>query len=333
MNDRLRTVLVPTLAAACAVAMTASASAAEKNTHSELRVEGIGKTLEQGTNYSNASIGTRNSKACGPTDSRRERLRGANAMGLVGHAARVNRRLKPFRTSDTFDFGLIVCQIGDFKGLDANRSWLYKVNHEFASVGGDQLKVGRGDEVLWYFANFSTGQNTGDELDLRNVPVSVRPGQPFQVRVVGYDASGDPSPAAGARVRGGASSTTDPAGRTTVVARATPGTMRLRAVRGDDIASAPVEVCVANDLSRCPDARGEGFVGTDDADAIRATGGPDSIRPRGGRDTVAARGGADSVAVRGGGRDRVNCGPGRDRVRADREDRVGDSCEVVKRRR
>ena len=332
MNDRLRTVLVPTLAAACAVAMTASASAAEKNTHSELRVEAIGKTLEAGTNYSNASIGARNGNACGPTDSRRERLRGANAMGLVGNAARVNRRLTPFRTSDTFDFGLIVCQVGDSKGF-ANRAWLYRVNHRSPTIGADKRKVDRGDEVLWYFANFSTGQNTGQELDLRDVPVRVRPGQSFQVGVVGYDEGGSPSPAFGAQVRGGAAPPTNAAGRTTVMARATPGTMRLRAVRGDDIVSAPVEVCVANDLSRCPDARGETFVGTGDADGIRGTGGPDSIRPRGGRDAVTARGGSDSVFVRGGGRDRVNCGPGRDRVRADREDRVGDTCEAVERGR
>lgn len=332
MKNRLRTVAVPTLVVACALAAAAPAGAIDRTTHSSLRVESIGRTLDPGTNYSNKTIRTRNSRACGPIDSRRERLGGANAMGLIGHGARVNRSLAPFRTSDTFDFGRIVCQVGDFKGF-GDRSWLYKVNHRSPTVGGDLRKVDRGDDVLWFFANFSTGANTGQELELRGVPVRVRPAQSFQVRVVGYDQQGDATAAAGARVRGGAAAPTNGAGRTTVTARLTPGTMRLEAVRGDDVASAPVEVCVAVNLGDCPGARGETFVGTADADAIRATGGPDSIRPRGGADLVAANAGGDRIAVSGGGRDRVNCGPGRDRVTADGTDRIADNCEAVSWRR
>jgi hypothetical protein len=200
-------------------------------------------------------------------------------------------------------------------------------------VAANQRRVGRADEVLWFFANFSTGRNTGDELELRGAPIKAIAGQSFQVRVVGYDQAGTASPVAGARVRGaGVVPPTNAQGRTTVVARGTPGTMRLEAVHGDDVASAPVEVCVAANLSRCPDARGETFIGTADADAIRATAGPDSIRPRGGADAVTAGAGADEIGVRGGGRDRVDCGPGRDRVTADPDDGVAGNCEAVSRR-
>jgi hypothetical protein len=332
VKNRLRTIAVPTLVVACALATAAVAGAADRTTHSFLRVESIGSTLDPGTNYSNKTIRTRNSGACGPIDSRGERLAGANAMGIVGHAANVNGRLAPFRTSDTFDFGRIVCRVGDFKGF-ADRAWLYKVNHRSPTVAADLRRVGRADEVLWFFANFSTGRNTGRELELRGAPVRAITGQTFDVRVVGYDQEGVATPVAGARVNGGGTAPpTNAQGRTTVMARATPGTMRLEAVHGDDVASAPVEVCVAANLSRCPDARGETFIGTADADAIRATGGPDSIRPRGGADAVTADAGADDIAVRGGGRDRVDCGPSRDRVVADPDDRIAANCEAVSRR-
>lgn len=323
MNHRPRTALVLLLAAACALALGATATARTK--HSNLRVEAIKKTLDPGTEYSNGSIRTRNSNACGPRDEKRERLKGANAMGIVGHAADANKALAPFRTSDTFDFGLIVCQIGSFKGFE-NRAWLYKVNHKAPPIGADQRKVGRGDDVLWYFANFTSGRNTGAELALRGVPVAARPGDTFAVKVVAYSDKGKKRPASGAKVRG-AAKPTGPNGTTVVTARSSPGTMRLEGRRGNDIATAPVEVCVQQRLSRCPDRRGETFVGTGRGDDIRATAGPDAIRARGGRDLIRARGGGDSIRVKGGGRDRVNCGSGRDRVEADSTDRLAANCE------
>ena len=326
MNNRLRAVLVLSLAVACVLA-TATAGAA-KTTHSKLRVEAIGKTLDPGFHYSNASIRTRNSDACGERDSRRERLRGPNAMGLVGHASRFNRRLRPFRTSDTFGFGLIVCRIDAYKGF-GNRAWLYKVNHVSPPVGADQRRVGRGDEVLWYFANFSTGRNTGDELALRGVPVAATPGERFEVQALAYDGNGDARPAADVRVRSAAEPTAAD-GTTTVTARSTPGTMAIRGARGNDIPSEQLAVCVKRNLSRCPERRGGAFVGTGRPDAIRASGGPDLIRARDGRDNVRARRGDDLIDVRRGRKDRVNCGAGHDKVRADRRDSVASNCEVVR---
>lgn len=338
MNNRLRTVLVLSLATACALAVTATATG--RTTHSHLRVEAAGKALEPGTVYSNRSVTTRNSRACGRINSKRERLRGPNAMGLAAHASKVNRRLRPFRTSDTFDFGAIVCEIGSFKGFQ-NRYWLYNVNHQLATIGGDQLRVGRGDEVLWYYVNCTEttasfecvdGQNYGQELDL-SAPVRTRPGA-FGVRAFEYSSSGQRRPQGGVRVSGPgvAPVTTGPDGRAVVTATESTTLRATRASQGD-IPSAPLEVCVDSNLARCPDRRGETFVGTGSADDIRATAGPDVIRPRGGKDLVKAGGGDDRVQVRRGGRDRVNCGPGRDVVRADRRDRVASNCERVTRRR
>lgn len=328
MNNRLRTFVVLCLATACALAAATTATAA--TTHSKLRVEATGSTLDAGTNYSNGAIRTQNSSACGPRNSARERLRGANAMALVGHASKVNRRLRPFRTSDTFgsQAGLVVCEVGSFKGF-GNRAWLLRVNHRFASVSGDRTRVGRGDEVLWYYANFNTGRNAGDELGLRQVPAAVRPGQQFQVRALSYAADGSARPAAGVKVTG--APRTNANGVTAVTARSTPGTMLIRGTRGNDVPTEPLAVCVARDLARCPDRRGETYIGTPRADDIRGGAGPDVIRPRGGRDVVSSRRGDDVVRVRGGGRDRVNCGAGRDVVKADTDDRVAANCEVVRR--
>lgn len=329
MKTRPRALAALTLMGACALGTAATAEA--RTTHSTLRVEGPSSALDPGTNYSNGTIRTTNTSACGKRDSRRERLEGANAMGIIGHAARVNLRLRPFRTSDTFDFGTIVCRIGDFVGFD-NTAWLYKVDHAFASVGGDQLSVGRRADVLWYFANFSTGRNTGDELELVGVPDRVQPGESFEVTAVAYDGSGQRSPAAEVRVSGSNATAPQPTGangRTTVTATGS-GAATLRGRRGNDIASAPVKVCVNQALSKCPKVRGEVFVGTNRADKILATRGADTIRARGGRDLIRARDDRDFVNVRRGGRDRVNCGRGRDVVRASSRDRVADNCEVVR---
>jgi hypothetical protein len=143
---------------------------------------------------------------------------------------------------------------------------------------------------------------------------------------VAYSDKGKKSPAEGVKVRG-AATPTGQNGTTVVTARSSPGTMQLEGKREDDIPTAPVAVCVQQRLARCPDRRGETFIGTGRGDDIRATGGPDVIRARGGRDRVGARGGGDSIRVKGGGRDRVNCGPGPDRVKADRLDRLAANCE------
>ena len=53
--------------------------------------------------------------------------------------------------TDAFDFGLGVCGIGGFQAQGAG-SWYLKQNHAGAQVGGDQLAVKKGDDILWYLA-------------------------------------------------------------------------------------------------------------------------------------------------------------------------------------
>lgn len=100
------------------------------------------------------------------------------------------------------------------------------------------------------------------------------------------------------------------------------GDLRLTAVRGTDIRSQTLRVCVDPQPSGCPSKRGKKILGRDADDRIEGTGGADTIRARGGRDRVLARGGEA---------DRVDCGPGRDKVLADRHDKIAKNCETVRR--
>jgi hemolysin type calcium-binding protein len=68
-------------------------------------------------------------------------------------------------------------------------------------------------------------------------------------------------------------------------------------------------------------------------DRVRGSRGPDTINLGAGRDSVGAGRGNDTIRARDGARDRIGCGRGLDRVFADRRDRVGGTCERVRRPR
>jgi Ca2+-binding RTX toxin-like protein len=212
-----------------------------------------------------------------------------------------------------------VCRIGDFGAFSASDAWLYKVNHKSPLVGAEQYRFHSGDQVLWYFADFATGRNTGDELELRT-PARVRPNRPFSVRAVAYDADGNAKAAPGVVISGDAKAVTDATGTATVKA-SRQGSFRLRGKRGNDIPAAPTATCVNANLDRCPAARGERIFGTSPPDTIVGTAGA--------ADVISGRGGDDRIDVSRGGADSVSCGAGNDYVRASRNDRVARDCERV----
>jgi hypothetical protein len=304
--------------AVCALLALPGLASAGPPVISKLRVEARGQALERGTFYVNntARLNTTTGQ-CGPDrpgDTRT--IAGPSAIGLVEYAKATNALLRPYDVSDTFDFGLIVCRIGDAGAFNSSQAWLYRVNHKEAQVGGDQYRLARGDQVLWYFADFATGANTGKELGLR-APARVQPGAPFTVTAFEYDAEGVRSRAAGVTISGGSGAVTGPDG-TARVSFGREGTKRLRAARGNDIASAPTAVCVNRSLSRCPEQRTEFIVGTGSPESIVGTGAPDAVY---------ARAGNDQIDVRNGGADGVVCGPGNDNVLAGSTDRLARDCE------
>lgn len=309
------------LACALAVALAAPTAALARPATAELRVEAGGAPLVAGTSFvtDTARIQTDAAPGCGGSG-RVATLRGPTALGLVAYATRVTRALRPIGVSDRFSFGLFLCNLRRFTGGDT-RFWVYKVNHVSPEVGGDQYALRGGEQVLWYFEDVARSVNTGDELVV-SAPARARSGHSFRVTVHAYDAAGRRRPAAGALVYGETVQRTRADGTATIFSDRVGG-LSLRAVRGSDVPSAPVRVCLAERLSRCAAARGERVIGTNRADAIAGTRGPDEID---------ARGGDDRVRVRGGGTDHVRCGGGRDTVEADRHDRVARDCERVVRR-
>lgn len=311
----LSTFAVATLAA---TAMTGPAMGAV----SDLRVEAGGRTLTDAAfTTETESLATDTTKpACGGTGQTKT-LAASTALGLLATAADRRSVLRPLRISDKFSFGLLVCGVGGFTSTDSG-FWLYKVNHVAPEVGGEAFKITAGDRVLWYFQNTAAKSNTGDELDLA-APARARKGSEVAVTVSSYSGSGARRPAAGARVLFGSRPVTADASG---VAKATLSrSTTVRAVRGGDIPSAPLKVCVAAKLRDCPSARGKAIFGGTAGDRLRGTAGPDVIRSGSGN---------DRIDVRGGSADRVRCGRGRhDRVRLGKGDRVARDCEFVNGRR
>jgi hypothetical protein len=225
---------------------------------------------------------------------------GTTALGLLGDAARTDRDLRPLSISDHFDFGLALCGVGGHVAK-GSKSWYLKVNHTDPQLGGDSVKVGRGDDVLWYLA---PSYPYPDELELQ-APARALPGVPFAVRVLGFDDAGKRSPARGVKLPG-ADLPTGSDGRTTVqLDRST----LLTARRGKAIPDA-ARVCVG---ASCPAKPALVIAGSSARDVIAGSGGPDR---------VLASGGPDRVNVSGGGADMVDCGSGKDVVVLDPSDRA-----------
>lgn len=253
-------------------------------------------------------------------------INGPTALGLVQHATVTQRALRPLSVTDAFGFGLGLCGFGGFEA-DQDHFWYLKKNHVEQSVGGDQVALVGGDDVIWYLMPISNCPPPDffcqvSDLLLK-MPLRARPGQVLTATVLGYDHRGKVGPAAGATVFGGAApAVTGPDGRATVVVP-TAGIRRVYAKRGGDIPSQAVRLCVAESPGKtCPRKQGKTIAGSGFADRIVGTPG---------RDKVKALGGNDRISVRGGNRDKVKCGAGRDSVKADRRDRVAGSCEKVRR--
>jgi hypothetical protein len=309
--------------AACALAVLALPASASGIT-TKLRVEADGHDIGPGFRYVHDSVSytTSQNEACkgsGETGS----ISGPSAMGLLIQAAEFTRDLRPVRISDQFDFGLLVCGVGDYESSDT-AFWLYKVDHVSPEVAGEQFPINRShSEVLWFFQNIETGSNTGDELELTLSENVVQEGTPVEVTVRAYDENGLASPATGVRLEGASDAMTDADGTATVTFEE--GRPFVRGVRGNDIQTDLLHLCVWEDsASECRRWLTGWTAGTGEADRIRGTANPERITGRRGDDRINSRG--DGAA------DSVRCGKGDDVARVDQVDRVRRSCEKVRRR-
>ena len=310
------------LVLACAALLLLPAAGSAALVPAKLRVEGSTRALDFGTYYANDTADFRTETPAGCGGSGRVRVvRNATALGILDYADNVNRRLRPVSVSDRFEFGLFVCGIGRFQSTGASSFWLYKVNHRAETVGADRRRLRANDQVLWYFVDTATGRNTGQELELI-APPRTRSGNTFTVQVYARDDAGNRTPASGATILGADEETTDASGRARIRLDGE-GVVALRAIRGNDIRSEQLGVCVSGNVANCPSIRGETIVTTNRSERIGGTRGADTIFSRGGNDTV---------NVRGGNPDVVRCGRGRDTVFLSANDVAARDCERVFRR-
>jgi hypothetical protein len=172
------------------------------------------------------------------------KMKEATALGMLLRASKFTAALRPVLITDAFDFGLGICGIGG-STASTKASWYLKVNHKNPNLGGEMVRIERGDEVLWALASFPYPK----ELSLV-APFSAHPGEPFQVRVFSYDDKGKRKPAAGVTVTG-ASGPTDASGYAMVTLS---DTATLIARHGKDIPSNSerVRMCLPN--GACPKA-------------------------------------------------------------------------------
>jgi len=306
-------------AAALLMIVPSVAGAKTKTVPADLRVVGpSGQSLAQLEQYTGSvKVDTDPNAVCFGPDTggsgARVRLPGATALGLVQDASSTARDLQPLSLTDAFDFGLGVCGIGGFQAQGA-ASWYLKQNHAGAQVGGDQVALKKGDEVLWYLAPSFPYPS---ELELV-APDRAEPGGQIEVEVARYADDGTRTPAAGATVSGGSSpATTDAGGTATVTVGSSD--VALRATLGTDIPSNEADVCVADAEGKCSPQH-----------VIAGTGKPDKIKGTVLADKIKARASNDRVKARGGGPDHINCGSGRrDVAVVDAHDTVR-ACEKVK---
>jgi hypothetical protein len=291
-----------------------------------LRVEAPGATLDPGTQYAVRSpIGALRGETLANGNCARGQgripLAGRTALGLAATAFNATKALDPLWIVED-GFGRRICRMAGFNETDTPfTGWLYRVNHTAPPVGADVAQLKHADEVLWVFADFGSGINTGDELVL-NAPIATAPGMiEVSVTSVSFDGAVTPAPD-GTVVTGGAAPVTTVGGKALVGVPS--GTSFLRATADaatpTEIASASQSVCAFANPADCPPQRGQRIVGTNLNDGFKGGGGPDIVRTRGGRDKVRVRGGATDV---------VNCGKGRDIVIADASDKLR-KCEKVK---
>lgn len=293
-----------------------------------LRVEAPGKTVEPGTYYAPRNpIAARRGELQGAGNCVRAggdiTLPGRTALGLLASAANASAGLRPVLVAEDA-VGRRVCRAAGFNETDTPfTGWLYRVNHVPPTPAADLVGIRKSDEVLWVFANFGSGANTGDELVL-NAPFRATPGV-VQVSVTAFDFNGVSKPAPDGTVINGGTAPVVTGGGVAAVPVA-PGRTTLWAAgpgaAPTEIPSNRVRVCVDAQLTDCPAAPGRRIVGSNARDVIKGTPGPDVIRTRGGRDVV---------RVRGGSADVVNCGKAEDKVIADASDTVR-RCEKGERR-
>jgi hypothetical protein len=229
MTNRIRGTHAVALAVVAIAAPAAEAAPVSVN----LRVEGQSRTIFDGPVTTDGHTITTPSGGTHPCDGTNN---GAHpgpvptATAALDDGARLNNLTWDAAWFDSFQ-DYAVNRVAD-ESATSSQFWGYAVNFKFASVGGCQMRVNQGDEVLWIFDAFSKT----NVLKLAG-PGAATTGAPVTVQVTD---GGDGSPQAGASV-GGAQTGAD--GRATL-SFADAGVHRLKAERAGSVRSNTITLCV-----------------------------------------------------------------------------------------
>ncbi|MDQ3103397.1 MAG: hypothetical protein M3Q53_06135 [Actinomycetota bacterium] len=247
---------------------------------------------------------------------------GSTALSQLLDATGSDRDVKPVSVSDSFDFGLAICGIGE--AVSPQTGFLYlKQDHVGAPTGGDQTLVKKGDEILWFLIEDFEAP-TPDELVLK-APATAKAGSEIKVKVLSYADDGKKSPAEGVEVTD-ADAPTNARGVTTVPAES--DLVLVQATREGSIPSNVGEVCTTK-IAKCP----RGYAAT-----IGGTDGDDKIAAGKLAETILAGDGDDQIDATkaGSAPDLVKCGAGDDTITIDGGEPAGPAgtriagCERVR---
>jgi hypothetical protein len=231
MTNRIRGLAVGV--ALVAVAATAPGAAAAP-VSVNLRVEGAAKTIFDGPVTTDGhSITTPSGNGPHPCDGTNGGAHPA-AVPVATAALDDGARANAFSWDATWDASFqdfLVTQVGG-ESATSTQFWGYYVNFQSPSVGGCQMKVNTGDEVLFAFDAFSKSH----VLKLSG-PGAATTGAPVTVQVV--DAQ-DGSPQSGVSVNG----TPTGADGNATLSFAQAGIYRLKGDRADSIRSNAITLCV-----------------------------------------------------------------------------------------
>jgi hypothetical protein len=229
MTNRIRGTHAVVLTVFAIAAPAAAAAPVSVN----LRVEGERQTIFDGPVTTDGHTITTPSGGTHPCDGTNGDAHPAPvpvATAALDDGARINGFALDADWFDSFEDFVVTEVAGERQ--TSNQFWGYAVNFQFASVGGCQMQVRQGDEVLWIFDAF----NKSHVLRLAG-PGAAATGAPVTVEVTDGQ---DGSPQGGASV-GGAQTGSD--GRATL-SFAEAGVYKLKAERSDSVRSNTLSLCV-----------------------------------------------------------------------------------------
>jgi len=229
--------LAAVVAASTTLVFAAAAAAAPVTV--KLRVEGSTQTVFEGPVTTDAKTLTKDSTgphACDGTNGHQNVTPGPTATAALDDGSIAGGFTWAATWSRSFhDF--FITRVGPDTGTSTAPYlyWSVYLNGIAASVGGCQLQVQPGDNVLWAYTNGSEPL-----LELSGTPSRAATGESFTVTVQQNDGTGNETPAAGADVDG---HTTDGNGHATL-AYNDAGVHTFKASRAGSIRSNAASVCV-----------------------------------------------------------------------------------------